>query len=90
MDPISSILGAGEKALVRLPGLRRDWLRKRLLRNALQNPTYKWISIETLAKAAALPGNLETTRDLLVSIHARPSRKSSGPEVWGLVSRVGA
>jgi hypothetical protein len=89
VDLISGIIGPFERLLVHMPGLRRDVLRKKLLRRALENPKYKWISVDTLAKAAALTGKLERVRDLLVSIHARPSRSSTGPEVWALIDRAG-
>ncbi len=86
---IGGIIGPFERLFIHIPGLRRDALRKKLLLRALENPKYQWISVDTLAKAAALTGNLERVRDLLVSTHARPSRSSTGPEVWGLISRVG-
>lgn len=89
VELISGIMGPLERMFVHIPGLRRDALRKKLLLRALETPKYQWISVETLAKAAALTGNLERVRDLLVSIHARPSRSSTGPEVWGLINRVG-
>jgi hypothetical protein len=89
LDLISGIVGPLDRLFVHIPGLRRDALRKKLLLEALENPKYQWISVDTLARAAALVGNLDRVRDLLVSIHARPSRSSTGPEVWGLISRVG-
>jgi hypothetical protein len=89
VELISGIIGPFERLFVHIPGLRRDALRKKLLLRALETPKYQWISVETLARAAALTGNLERVRDLLVSIHARPSRSSTGPEVWGLINRVG-
>jgi len=89
VDLLSGIMGPVERLFVQLPGLRRDALRKKLLLRALENPKYQWISFDTLARAAALTGNLERVRDLLVSIRARPSRSSTGPEVWGLINRVG-
>lgn len=89
VDLISGIIGPLERLFINVPGLRRDALRKKLLLRALENPKYQWIKLDTLAKAAGLTGNLERVRDLLVSSHARPSRSSSGPEVWGLINRVG-
>jgi hypothetical protein len=89
MELIREIIGPFERLFVQIPGLRRDALRKKLLLRALETPKYQWISVETLARAAALTGNLERVRDLLVSIHARPSRSTTGPEVWGLINRVG-
>jgi hypothetical protein len=61
--------------------------RKRTLVGMLENDDYKWRNIGTLANAIRL--SPEETRDLLVEIDARASIKAGGPEVWGLVSRVG-
>jgi hypothetical protein len=55
----------------------------------LANPAHTWISIETLARAAALTEDLDKTRDLLISIGARPSRKPEGREMWALIDRAG-
>ena len=89
MDPVSALINACANVAVHLPGFRRDLLRKRLLRTSLRNPQHKWISIETLARAAALTGDPEKTRDLLISIGARPSRKPGGREMWALIDRAG-
>jgi len=69
-----------------VPGLRRDQKRKRNLREMLSHPDYEWRSIEKLAGVAGTSD--ERTRELLISIDARRS-VGSGPEMWGLISRVG-
>lgn len=69
-----------------LPGMRRDQKRKRNLRKMLSHPDYEWRSIEKLAATAGT--SEERTRELLISIDARRST-GGGPEVWGLISRVG-
>jgi hypothetical protein len=89
MGLIDETVESGMRLLVQLPGLRRDRLRKTLLRRALENPKYRWFGVDTLAKAGGLGEDLQKTRDLLISIHARPSTKQSEREMWGLVGRVG-
>ena len=79
---LRALLGIGE----RLPGARRDQRRKRLLRDMLENETYEWRSIGTLARS--IGASEDKTRELLISIGARAST-ARGEEMWGLAERVG-
>jgi hypothetical protein len=79
---LRALLGIGE----RLPGLRRDRRRKRLLRAMLEDETYAWRSIGTLARS--IGASEDKTRELLISIGARASA-GQGDEMWGLAERVG-
>jgi hypothetical protein len=81
-DLLRALLGIGE----RLPGVRRDQRRKRLLRDMLTDETFEWRSIGTLARSVGT--SEDKTRELLVSIGARASA-TPGEEMWGLAERVG-
>jgi hypothetical protein len=64
---LRTLLGIGE----RLPGLRRDQRRKRLLREMFEAETFKWRSIGALARS--IGATEDKTRELLISIAARAS-----------------
>jgi hypothetical protein len=81
-DLLRTLLGIGE----RLPGVRRDQKRKRLLRDMLEDERYEWRSIGTLARS--IGASEDRTRELLISIGARASA-GAGEEMWGLAERVG-
>ena len=87
MNAIASLIQALLEAAKGLPGLRRDQKRKDLLRSMLEDKTYKWRSLSTLARS--IGASDDKTRELLISIGARAST-AQGSEVWGLKSRVGA
>lgn len=59
---------------------RSKQAKKRLLLNMLGDPTYEWRSIETLQRA--IRDDIDTTRDLLREIGARPSELPR--EMWKL------
>lgn len=82
LDLVTGLLDAAKG----LPGLRRDQKRKSILRDMLEDPLYEWRSIAKLARS--IGASEDKTRDLLISIDARAST-GSGPELWGLASRVG-
>jgi len=86
VSAIAELLGKLIEATTSLPGLRRDLKRKDLLKSMLEDPAYKWRSLETLARSVGASD--EKTRELLISIGARAST-AEGPEMWGLTSRVG-
>ena len=86
MGVVSTVIDRLFEAAQGIPGVRRDQKRKQILRDTLQDPRYEWRSIGTLARS--IGASEEKTRELLVSIGARAST-GSGPEVWGLISRVG-
>ena len=87
VSAIAELLGKLVEATKGLPGLRRDLKRKDLLRSMLEDPAYKWRSLETLARSVGASD--DKTRELLISIGARAST-AGGAEVWGLTTRVGA
>ena len=63
-----------------------DSLRRRQLREMLDEPNPEWRRLQTLCRAVG--ASEEHTRDLLIQVGARGS-VTSGPELWGLTSRVG-
>jgi hypothetical protein len=82
---VSSVISVLEKLVGALPRFLRTRKRKKILRPMLDDPRWKWRKLTTLAQSAGL-GEQET-RDLLIDMGARPST-GSGPEAWGLISRV--
>lgn len=84
---LADLMGKLVDAARGLPAVRRDHKRKQILRTMLEDPTYEWREIVTLARAAG--ASEEKTRELLISIGARAAA-GRGREVWGLISRVGA
>jgi hypothetical protein len=78
---------AGEGSAVPGPNDDPDALRRRHLREMLDEPNDEWRRLETLRRAVG--ASEDRTRDLLVQVGARGSVQRSGPEVWGLISRVG-
>jgi hypothetical protein len=69
-----------------VPALRRDRQRRSILRDMLEDPSYEWRSVSTLARS--IGASDDQARELLISIGARASA-GSGDELWGLTSRVG-
>jgi hypothetical protein len=70
-----------------VPGVIRDRKRKKILRAMLQEPTFEWRNLATLARS--IGASQEKTRELLISIGARASAGSGNTEAWALTSRVG-
>ena len=83
---LAELLGKLLDAAKALPGLRRDQKRKNLLRTMLNDPSYQWRGITTLARS--IGADEQKTREFLISIGARAST-GAGDELWGLVERVG-
>lgn len=87
MSAIADLLQKLLDAAKGIPGLMRDRKRKRILQSMLNDPTYEWRKLSTLARAVG--ASEEKTRELLISIGARGSAASDADELWGLTTRVG-
>ena len=87
ISALASFIDGVFEMLRELPRVYRDHKRKRILREMLEDPRYKWRGIGTLARS--IGSSEDDARELLVSIGARAST-GAGEELWGLRSRVGS